>query len=427
IRRERGARPRPGARACDEPARPGEPARRRLDDAERAAEAGRARAEASLSEARDAEIGARGAEERRLSARLRLEEAEAGAADAQRALEGLADLRDSLRSAQLRTRKAGETAAWIAKRAATWAADAQGRAETARARVRSADDELERLRGRERTLESELEEAQRHRNEVEVRRAEMRARSAAIAERALEEWGLTSRDLESFHRLEASAESAARDRARELERAMSRLGPVNPRAAEEFTEAQERETFLVAQIADLDASKRDLLKIVAEVDHTIVEVFSIAYEEVAREFEVVFERLFPGGTGRLSLTDPADVLGSGIEIEARPAGKSVKKLSLLSGGERSLVALAFLLAIFRARPSPFYLLDEVEAALDDINLQRFIGLLAELEERAQILVVTHQKRTMEAAGVLYGVTMAADGVSQVVARRMSDRPAVGVG
>jgi chromosome segregation protein len=159
---------------------------------------------------------------------------------------------------------------------------------------------------------------------------------------------------------------------------------------------------------------------VRDVDATIVEVFGEAYEAVAAEFVGVFDRMFPGGSGRLVLTTPDDLLTTGIEIEARPPGKNVRKLSLLSGGERSLVALAFLFAIFRARPSPFYLLDEVEAALDDINLQRFIGLVTELEERAQVLVVTHQKRTMEAADVLYGVTMGKDGVSRVVAKRMAE-------
>ena len=162
------------------------------------------------------------------------------------------------------------------------------------------------------------------------------------------------------------------------------------------------------------------MKIVREVDETIVDVFRGAFGDVAREFEEVFTRLFPGGRGRLELVDPGDLLSSGIDIEAQPAGKNVKKLSLLSGGERALVALAFLFSIFRARPSPFYLLDEVEAALDDVNLQRFLGLVSDLRERAQVLIVTHQKRTMEAAQILYGVTMAKDGVSQVVAQRMEE-------
>jgi chromosome segregation protein len=201
---------------------------------------------------------------------------------------------------------------------------------------------------------------------------------------------------------------------------MRRMGPVNPRATEEYEEVAERERFLVEQLDDLKSSRRDLLKIVAEVDAAIVRVFGEAYEAAAREFEAVFERVFPGGHGRLLLTDPDDHLATGIEIEARPPGKNVKKLSLLSGGERSLVALAFLFSLFRALPSPFYLLDEVEAALDDINLQRFLTLVKDLEEHAQVMIVTHQKRTMEAADVLYGVTMAKDGVSRVVAQRVEE-------
>jgi len=178
---------------------------------------------------------------------------------------------------------------------------------------------------------------------------------------------------------------------------------------------------------DLRASKRDLLRVVREVDTTIIEVFGKAFEDVAAEFETTFARLFPGGTGRLKLTDPDDLLASGVEVEARPPGKNVRKLSLLSGGERSLVALAFLFAIFRARPSPFYLLDEVEAALDDVNLQRFLGLVEDLRRSAQVLVVTHQKRTMESAGVLYGISMSKDGVSRVVAKRIDDVTGAGSG
>jgi len=247
----------------------------------------------------------------------------------------------------------------------------------------------------------------------------MRARMEALGERALDEWGLGVDELKTLERFTQEDEEASRTRVETLERDLKRLGAVNPNAAEEYEEAAKRETFLVDQMNDLETSKRDLMKIVREVDQTIVEAFSSAYDDVAREFEVVFTRLFPGGSGKLKLTDPDDLLNSGIEVEARPPGKNVRKLSLLSGGERSLVALAFLFAIFRSRPSPFYLLDEVEAALDDVNLLRFIGLVHELEANAQVLIVTHQKRTMEAADVLYGVTMR-EGVSSVVAKRMED-------
>ncbi|MEA2447978.1 MAG: chromosome segregation protein, partial [Actinomycetota bacterium] len=265
-----------------------------------------------------------------------------------------------------------------------------------------------------------LEQATKISNEAEVRRAEAHARVQALGERSLEEWGIGPDELLQIEAFADVEEPAARTESEKLEREMRRIGAVNPNASEEYAELAEREQFLESQIEDLRASKRDLMKVVREVDDTIVTVFAEAFEDVAREFEGVFNRLFPGGTGRLKLMDPTDLLGSGIEIEARPPGKNVRKLSLLSGGERSLVALAFLFAIFRSRPSPFYLLDEVEAALDDINLLRFLGLIEELEERAQVLIVTHQKRTMEAADVLYGVSMAKDGVSNVIAKRMQD-------
>lgn len=180
---------------------------------------------------------------------------------------------------------------------------------------------------------------------------------------------------------------------------------------------EERHTHLVNQIEDVKKSREDLLDIVADVDARVQQVFSEAYADVEREFEYTFSRLFPGGQGRLVLTDPDDLLATGVEVEARPPGKKIKRLSLLSGGERSLTAVAFLVALFKARPSPFYLLDEVEAALDDVNLGRLIGLLEELRQTSQLLVITHQKRTMEMADALYGVTMRA-GVTEVISQRM---------
>jgi chromosome segregation protein len=203
-----------------------------------------------------------------------------------------------------------------------------------------------------------------------------------------------------------------------LDRRLTLLGRVNPLALEEFKALEERYSFLSSQLQDLKESRRDLLKVVRAVDERVREVFGSAFEDVAREFERTFGLLFPGGEGRLILTDPDDLLASGIEVEARPPGKKVRRLSLLSGGERSLVALAFYFAIFRARPSPFYVLDEVEAALDDVNLHRFLDLLDDAREHAQLLVVSHQRRTMEAADALYGVSMQAEGVSKVVSRRL---------
>ena len=201
-------------------------------------------------------------------------------------------------------------------------------------------------------------------------------------------------------------------RAEAAERQLARLGKVNPLALEEYTALQERHQFLATQLEDLRKTRRDLLTVVKEVDDRVQEVFASAYADTAREFEGLFARLFPGGSGRLLLTEPDDMLTTGIEIEARPPGKKVKRLSLLSGGERSLTAIAYLFAIFKARPSPFYVLDEVEAALDDTNLQRLLRVFGELREDSQLVVVTHQRRTMEAADALYGVTMRGDGVSE---------------
>ncbi|MQA27057.1 MAG: chromosome segregation protein SMC [Micromonosporaceae bacterium] len=208
-------------------------------------------------------------------------------------------------------------------------------------------------------------------------------------------------------------------RAARAERELALLGKVNPLALEEFAALEERFKFLSEQLEDLKKTRRDLLTVVSEVDERILEVFAAAYEDTAREFEVVFSTLFPGGEGRLRLTEPDDLLTTGIEVEARPPGKKVKRLSLLSGGERSLTAIALLVAIFRARPSPFYLLDEVEAALDDVNLGRFLNLMRELKHASQLLIITHQKRTMEIADALYGVTMR-NGVTEVISQRLRE-------
>jgi len=209
-------------------------------------------------------------------------------------------------------------------------------------------------------------------------------------------------------------------RAEAAERQLARLGKVNPLALEEYAALQERHQFLATQLEDLRKTRRDLLTVVKEVDDRVQEVFASAYADTAREFEGLFARLFPGGSGRLLLTEPDDMLTTGIEIEARPPGKKVKRLSLLSGGERSLTAIAYLFAIFKARPSPFYVLDEVEAALDDTNLQRLLRVFEELRENSQLVVITHQRRTMEAADALYGVTMRGDGVSSVISQRVRE-------
>ena len=206
-------------------------------------------------------------------------------------------------------------------------------------------------------------------------------------------------------------------RARELERELRLLGPVNPLAVEELAALEERDRFLSDQLEDVRSARRELSRVVKAVDAEIVNVFTEAFADVSQHFETLFATLFPGGSGRLSLVDPSDLLSSGVEIEARPAGRNVRRLSLLSGGERSLAALAYLFAVFRSRPSPFYLMDEVEAALDDVNLHRFLDLVDEFRAEAQLVLVTHQKRTMEAADVIYGVTLQPGGASKVVSER----------
>jgi chromosome segregation protein len=207
-------------------------------------------------------------------------------------------------------------------------------------------------------------------------------------------------------------------RAKRAERELAELGRVNPLALEEFAALEERYNFLSTQLEDVKAARKDLLDVVADVDARILQVFADAYADVEREFRGVFAALFPGGEGRLRLTDPDDMLITGIEVEARPPGKKIKRLSLLSGGEKSLTAVAMLVAIFRARPSPFYIMDEVEAALDDVNLHRLLGLFEQLRAQSQLIIVTHQKPTMEVADSLYGVTMRDDGITAVISQRM---------
>jgi chromosome segregation protein len=248
-------------------------------------------------------------------------------------------------------------------------------------------------------------------------RAEMESR-IADAERTLRE-GHGADPAEAIGSLEPedSVESLQR-RADLVARRLALLGRVNLLASGELEELRERHAFLVRELDDIKAARSDLEDVILDVDRQMREMFVAAFDDVAGEFAQLFAMLFPGGEGRLVLTDPTDPLAAGVEVEARPGRKRVRRLSLLSGGERSLAALAFLVAIFRARPSPFYLLDEVEAALDDVNLHRFLDVIATLAVESQVLIVTHQKRTMEMADALYGVTIATDGTSKVIAQRL---------
>lgn len=216
-----------------------------------------------------------------------------------------------------------------------------------------------------------------------------------------------------------------RARLQVAERKLAQLGRVNPLALEEFAALEQRHLFLTEQLADLTATRADLLTIIDDIDRTMQGVFAAAFEDTRQAFDRVFPILFPGGTGSIHLTDPEQLLTTGIEVSVRPAGKRIERLSLLSGGERSLAAVALLIAIFTARPSPFYIMDEVEAALDDANLGRLLTILEQLRDTSQLIVITHQKRTMEIADALYGVSMRQDGVSAVVGQRVSreERPA----
>ncbi|MFF8638426.1 chromosome segregation protein SMC [Streptomyces pilosus] len=314
-------------------------------------------------------------------------------------------------------------------------------AEAARARR---EEELARARTQGRDLKAELDKLTDSVHRGEVLGAEKRLRVEQLETKALEELGVEPAGLVAEygpHQLvppspPAEGEELPEDpehprnrprpfvraeqekRLKAAERAYQQLGKVNPLALEEFAALEERHQFLSEQLEDLKKTRADLLQVVKEVDERVEQVFTEAYRDTAREFEGVFSRLFPGGEGRLVLTDPDNMLTTGVDVEARPPGKKVKRLSLLSGGERSLTAVAMLVSIFKARPSPFYVMDEVEAALDDTNLQRLIRIMQELQEASQLIVITHQKRTMEVADALYGVSMQGDGVSKVISQRL---------
>lgn len=322
--------------------------------------------------------------------------------------------------------------------------------DSAEERREQTDRELAQVRTGVDALARELAELTDSVHRDELARAQQRLRIEALELRSVEELGLTAEQLvadfgpdrpvpqpaavsaDKWAALRTAVDEEGREivdgkpfdraeqekRLKRAERDLSALGRVNPLALEEFAALEERHQFLSAQLEDLKSSRKDLLDIIKEVDERVQKVFAEAFADTSAQFVGVFARLFPGGEGRLVLTDPSDMLSTGIEVEARPAGKKIKRLSLLSGGERSLTAVALLVAIFKARPSPFYVMDEVEAALDDTNLGRLITIFEELRESSQLIVITHQKRTMEVADALYGVTMRGDGVSTVISQRL---------
>lgn len=285
--------------------------------------------------------------------------------------------------------------------------------------ARAATGRLDGLRKERAGVEKHLVETRERlqRNELEV--SEVRLRSETLVEQVRREFDVEPERVMESECPELVDGTSAPTRLRDLERELRLMGPINPLALEEFIALEERHALIEVQLDDVKSTRRELAKVIAAIDEEIITVFAAAYADVEENFAKLFGGLFPGGSGHLRLTDPDNPLDTGVEVEARPSGKNVSKLSLLSGGERSLTALAFLFAVFRSRPSPFYLLDEVEAALDDVNLTRFLGLLAEFRQEAQLLVVSHQKRTMEAADCLYGVTMQPGGSSKVVSERVA--------
>ncbi len=278
---------------------------------------------------------------------------------------------------------------------------------------------LDGLRRSRSASEKDLDAQRERSRRAELEETEVRLRLEQVVERVRGELDAEPEVAISVEAPELAEGVVPAARVRDLERELRSLGPINPLALEEFEAMREEVQFLDKQLEDVRTSRRELGKVIRAIDVEIIEKFAAAYADVEDNFSKLFEMLFPGGTGKLRLTDPENLLETGIEVEARPSGKNVRKLSLLSGGERSLTALAYLFAVFRSRPSPFYVMDEVEAALDDVNLHRFLDLVQEFRADAQLIIVSHQKRTMEAADCLYGVT-SREGVSRVVSEKTQD-------
>jgi chromosome segregation protein len=367
---------------------------------------------------KDLEVRAAGLEERRTLTTRRLREVEERlrrntadrdeAAGRRRAAEAAAGVTEAL-FALVRRREASLDAGLVSLREAR-RVDQEGR--------REETNRLEQLRRERGAAERQLGEMRERLGRIDLEEAECRLRLESITESIRRDLDCEPDLVRGAECPELPAGTSASSRRAELERELRLMGPINPLALEEHTALLERHQFLDAQLEDVRGARRELAKVIRAVDAEIAEMFGAAYADVEENFARLFATLFPGGEGRLRLTDPEHMLETGIEIEGRPSGKNLRKLSLLSGGERSLVAMAFLFAVFRSRPSPFYMMDEVEAALDDVNLHRFLDLIAEFREEAQLLIVSHQKRTMEAADCLYGVTMAPGGSSRVVSERV---------
>jgi len=284
--------------------------------------------------------------------------------------------------------------------------------------VRAGGERLEQLRQDRHTTEQRLTAVRARTRALDLEANEVALRSETLHEHILRDLGASPEDLVGLPMPVVAEGNSLGEHAGELEQRLVALGPVNPLALEELSVLEERHKELEVQVDDVRGARRELHEVVRTLDQEIMTSFAAAAADVNEHFSTLVATLFPGGTGRMVLTEPDDLLNTGVEIEVRPAGRNVRRVSLLSGGERSLAALAFLFAVFRSRPSPFYLMDEVEAALDDVNLHRFLGLVRQFRDEAQLIIVSHQKRTMETGDALYGVTMAPGGSSQVVSQKV---------
>jgi chromosome segregation protein len=290
-----------------------------------------------------------------------------------------------------------------------------------RSQMGQADQRLAEALSRQSELEADLALAKERISALAIELAEIAVRDEAVAEGLRRDADVGEDVALAAPRPEIGEGESPEERLVTLEAQLRRMGPINPLAAREYEELAANVELLEGQLADLEESRAELRKVIKALDAEMASLFHEAFREISALYEENFSMVFPGGKGRLTLTDPERMLETGVEIEAQPLGKKVGKLSLLSGGEKSLAALAFLFAVFRARPSPFYVLDEVEAALDDANLRRFLRLVATLRESAQVVIITHQQQTMEAADILYGVTMEPGESSLVIAKRIHER------
>ena len=287
--------------------------------------------------------------------------------------------------------------------------------------VRAGNERLEQLRRDRAAADAGLSSHLASIRSLEIESAEVAVKLEAVIEMIRRDLGTEPAATVGTPAPALPEGMTAAARAAALDAEIDRLGPINPLALEELSALEERHEDLDAQVTDVRSARRELQDVVRALDEEIMATFASAAADVNEHFSALVAMLFPGGQGRLILTDPDDLLHTGVEVEVRPLGRNVRRISLLSGGEQSMAALAFLFAVFRSRPSPFYLMDEVEAALDDVNLHRFLGLLREFRDEAQLIVVSHQKRTMETGDALYGVTMKPGGSSQVVSQKVPSR------